>query len=56
MDLSRTVAWLTCLYPAVIQTHHEQSPDHSLKASKEALRGALDHGLSYGLLLSLIHI
>ena len=50
MDLSRTVGWLTCLYPAVIQTHHEQSPDHSLKASKEALRGALDHGLSYGLL------
>ena len=53
IDLSRTIGWLTSLYPVVLPTHYRQEKDESLKATKEALRTLPDGGLTSEILTPL---
>lgn len=48
LDLTRTIGWLTALYPVVLDLRSTTDPGASLKAVKEQLRQVPDHGLSYG--------
>ncbi|MCZ6597763.1 MAG: SDR family NAD(P)-dependent oxidoreductase [Planctomycetota bacterium] len=50
LDLSRTVGWLTTLYPALLSLEQGRSPGEALKAIKEALRAIPSHGIGFGLL------
>jgi len=50
VDLSRTVGWLTTLYPVVLETGEGTSPGGLLKSVKEQLRGVPGRGIGYGLL------
>lgn len=49
-DLSRTVGWLTNLYPVWLDLAGQDSPGEALKAVKEQLRRVPRQGLGYGLL------
>jgi len=46
-DLSRTIAWLTSLYPVYLPAHCEMEPDSTLKSVKNTLQTLPDEGLSY---------
>ncbi len=46
-DLSRTIAWLTSLYPVLLPAHCEMEPDSALKSVKDTLQTLPDEGLSY---------
>lgn len=48
-DPSRTVGWLTALYPVVIGGI-AQGDLGAIRGAKQALRGVPDHGLGYGIL------
>ena len=50
VDLSRTVGWLTTLYPVALETRGGSDPGGLLKAMKEQLRGVPSRGIGYGLL------
>jgi amino acid adenylation domain-containing protein/non-ribosomal peptide synthase protein (TIGR01720 family) len=49
LDLTRTVGWLTTLYPVVLNLRDIHEPGASLKAIKEQLRRIPNYGLGYGL-------
>lgn len=49
-DLSRTVGWLTGLYPVHLKTATEASPDVALRMVKDTLRAVPNHGVGYGVL------
>jgi amino acid adenylation domain-containing protein/non-ribosomal peptide synthase protein (TIGR01720 family) len=49
-DLSRTVGWLTNLYPVWVDLAEPDSPGEALKTVKEQLRSVPRQGLGYGLL------
>jgi len=49
-DLSRTVGWLTALYPVCLDLEGISEPGSALKAVKEQLRQVPRGGLPYGLL------
>ncbi|MEM9444828.1 MAG: amino acid adenylation domain-containing protein [Verrucomicrobiota bacterium] len=50
LNLSRTVGWLTSLFPVSFPTNTNQTLDDSLKSVKEAFHQLPDEGLSYGVL------
>jgi non-ribosomal peptide synthase protein (TIGR01720 family) len=50
LDVSRTVGWLTALYPLVLDLNGVHGELAALRAVKEQLRRIPDHGLGYGLL------
>jgi len=50
LDLSRTVGWLTTLYPALFTLPAGGDPGATLKAVKEQVRAIPNHGLGFGLL------
>jgi amino acid adenylation domain-containing protein/non-ribosomal peptide synthase protein (TIGR01720 family) len=50
IDLSRTVGWLTSLYPVRLDLAGTADPGAALRAVKEHLRAVPDHGLGFGLL------
>jgi non-ribosomal peptide synthase protein (TIGR01720 family) len=50
IDLSRTVGWLTTLFPVWLTLPNAASPGEALKAVKEQLRQVPGHGLGYGVL------
>src|SRR6185369_7173703 len=50
-DLSRTVGWLTAIYPVVLELERrDRPPGDALKSIKEQLRAVPRKGLGYGLL------
>ncbi|MEM9291839.1 MAG: amino acid adenylation domain-containing protein [Acidobacteriota bacterium] len=49
-DLSRTVGWLTSLFPLVINFAQGEVPNQALVSVKEQLRRLPDRGLGFGLL------
>ncbi len=49
-DLSRTVGWLTSLFPVRLEALPDEEPGTSLKRIKEHLRAIPGHGIGYGLL------
>jgi amino acid adenylation domain-containing protein/non-ribosomal peptide synthase protein (TIGR01720 family) len=53
LDLSRTVGWLTSLYPVMIDLQGVTGPGAALRTVKEQLRAVPGRGLAYGLLRSL---
>jgi non-ribosomal peptide synthase protein (TIGR01720 family) len=50
LDVSRTVGWLTALYPARLKVDPAAGPGDALKSIKEQLRGIPRRGIGYGLL------
>ncbi|MHC4846816.1 MAG: condensation domain-containing protein, partial [Planctomycetota bacterium] len=50
LDLSRTVGWLTTLYPALFTLPAGGDPGETLKSIKEQVRAIPNHGLGFGLL------
>ncbi|MEM6979601.1 MAG: amino acid adenylation domain-containing protein [Planctomycetota bacterium] len=48
VDLSRTVGWLTSLYPVTIETSERDDLADSIKSTKQALRDVPGHGAAYG--------
>lgn len=50
IDLSRTVGWLTTLYPARLSLDGVQGPGDALMSIKEQVRGIPRHGIGFGLL------
>ena len=50
IDVSRTVGWLTSLYPIVLDIGDAQDPGTQLTTVKDALRQTPGHGLGYGAL------
>ncbi|HZI12920.1 MAG TPA: amino acid adenylation domain-containing protein, partial [Myxococcus sp.] len=50
VDLSRTVGWLTALYPVVLDVSGTTSPGDRLRAVRDTLRRLPRRGLGYGLL------
>ena len=49
VDLSRTVGWLTAIYPVVLDTTGFADAGSALPAIKEQLRQIPQHGIGYGL-------
>jgi non-ribosomal peptide synthase protein (TIGR01720 family) len=49
-DLSRTVGWLTCLYPLVFETAGLDEPEGLLTSVKSQLRAVPHGGVGYGVL------
>jgi len=49
VDLSRTVGWLTAIYPVVLDTTAFADAGSALPAIKEQLRQIPQHGIGYGL-------
>ena len=49
LDLSRTVGWLTALFPVIIRGNSSGSVDDLLKDTKEVLRAIPNEGVGYGL-------
>jgi non-ribosomal peptide synthase protein (TIGR01720 family) len=47
-DLSRTVGWLTAVYPVLVEVERSGEPGASLKRVKEALRRVPRRGLGFG--------
>jgi non-ribosomal peptide synthase protein (TIGR01720 family) len=50
LDLSRTVGWLTTLYPALLTLPSDGEQGEALKSIKEQVRSIPHHGLGYGVL------
>jgi amino acid adenylation domain-containing protein/non-ribosomal peptide synthase protein (TIGR01720 family) len=50
VDVSRTVGWMTSIYPVWLELVSESDPVATLKAVKQRLRSVPDRGLTYGLL------
>jgi len=50
VDLSRTVGWLTSIFPVVVDLEGAGEPGGALKLVKERLRRIPNRGLGYGLL------
>ncbi len=50
LDLSRTVGWLTSMYPVDLEVPGSAGPGEALCAVKEQLRAVPDRGEGYGLL------
>jgi amino acid adenylation domain-containing protein/non-ribosomal peptide synthase protein (TIGR01720 family) len=50
IDLSRTVGWLTTVYPVWLDLRSAQGPGERVKTVKEGLRRIPDRGLGYGVL------
>uniref|UniRef100_UPI002635EAC9 condensation domain-containing protein n=1 Tax=Acaryochloris sp. IP29b_bin.137 TaxID=2969217 RepID=UPI002635EAC9 len=50
LDLSRTVGWLTALYPLLIKLPEQEELGAIIKAVKETVRSVPDQGLGYGIL------
>jgi amino acid adenylation domain-containing protein/non-ribosomal peptide synthase protein (TIGR01720 family) len=50
LDTSRTVGWLTCLMPVVLEAPADAGLGAALKAVKEQLRALPHHGIGFGLL------
>ena len=49
-DASRTIGWLTSLFPFVLSVDHQRDVGYQLKTVKEAIRMVPGHGIGYGLL------
>ncbi|MBN9384575.1 MAG: amino acid adenylation domain-containing protein [Chitinophagaceae bacterium] len=50
VNLTRTVGWLTSLYPVLLETAEGLSFESLIKRTKEGLRSVPDKGLGYGVL------
>jgi non-ribosomal peptide synthase protein (TIGR01720 family) len=50
IDLSRTVGWLTALYPVLLQAEPDAGPGDVLLAVKNTLRAVPHDGVGYGVL------
>ena len=50
LDTSRTVGWLTAVYPVLLDLEGAVSPGQALATVKERLRAVPDGGIGYGLL------
>jgi non-ribosomal peptide synthase protein (TIGR01720 family) len=50
VDLSRTIGWLTTVYPVVLRTSNDDDIGDLLKSVKEQLRSIPGNGIGYGLL------
>jgi amino acid adenylation domain-containing protein/non-ribosomal peptide synthase protein (TIGR01720 family) len=50
VDLSRTVGWFTCIFPALLGLPGAGGPGEALKAVKEQVRGVPAGGIGYGVL------
>jgi amino acid adenylation domain-containing protein/non-ribosomal peptide synthase protein (TIGR01720 family) len=50
LDLTRTVGWLTSVYPVVFDRIPSGGPARRLMGIKEQLRGVPTHGIGYGML------
>jgi amino acid adenylation domain-containing protein/non-ribosomal peptide synthase protein (TIGR01720 family)/FkbM family methyltransferase len=50
IDLSRTVGWLTTIFPVLLNLNGATQPGEALKLIKEQLRRIPNHGLGYGVL------
>lgn len=50
VDLTRTVGWLTTLYPVLLDVGSTTNPAVALKTIKEQVRAIPHHGLDYGVL------
>ncbi len=50
IDLSRTVGWFTCIYPALLIIADRQDLGATLRSIKEQLRALPQHGIGYGIL------
>ncbi len=50
VDPSRTVGWLTAVYPVVVEAPAGEPPEETLKRTKEMLRRVPRGGLGFGLL------
>ncbi|MBT6276943.1 MAG: amino acid adenylation domain-containing protein [Chromatiales bacterium] len=49
-DASRTIGWLTSLFPFVLSVDPQRQVGFQLKSVKEAIRAVPSHGIGYGLL------
>lgn len=54
INLTRTVGWLTTLYPVLLETAEGASFEALIKRTKEGLRSVPDKGLGYGVLKYLV--
>jgi non-ribosomal peptide synthase protein (TIGR01720 family) len=50
IDVSRTVGWLTSVYPVLLSLRKQSMPEDALKTIKEAVRQVPARGIGYGLL------
>lgn len=50
VELSRTVGWLTVVFPVHLDLPESASPEEALRSTKEQLRRIPNQGLGYGLL------
>ncbi|MCC5624268.1 SDR family NAD(P)-dependent oxidoreductase [Nostoc sp. CHAB 5715] len=50
LDTSRTVGWLTILYPVLLDLEKAENPGDALKIVKEQLRRISNEGVDYGVL------
>jgi amino acid adenylation domain-containing protein/non-ribosomal peptide synthase protein (TIGR01720 family) len=50
IDLSRTVGWLTTIFPVLLELGEDADPGEALKQVKEQLRAVPNRGIGYGLL------
>jgi non-ribosomal peptide synthase protein (TIGR01720 family) len=50
LDTSRTVGWLTTLFPVLLDMHRDAAPGEALKSVKEQLRAVPRRGIGYGML------
>lgn len=50
IDVSRTVGWLTTIFPVLLTLEEISHPGEALKAIKEQLRGVPNRGIGYGVL------
>ncbi len=50
LDLSRTVGWLTAIYPVLVTVDADRGPGAAIKSIKEQLRAVPKRGVGYGML------
>ena len=50
LNLTRTVGWLTSVYPVLFDVGEDAAPGDVLKSVKEQLRRVPQHGIGYGLM------
>ncbi|MEH2216142.1 MAG: amino acid adenylation domain-containing protein [Nostoc sp.] len=55
VDFSRTLGWLTSIFPVLLDLGKTSDPVESLKVVKEQLRGIPNKGMGYGVLRYLSH-
>jgi non-ribosomal peptide synthase protein (TIGR01720 family) len=55
VDLTRTVGWLTSVFPVTLKLNENYDAGEALRIVKEQLRRVPQHGMSYGLLRYLGH-